>query len=105
MFPGASALGDSVDKLFSPKQDASSQAYAQLQQENQQMRMERSSTSSQNEGIKDMPGYGQGANANRPTKTQPSATEDPQEVEARWMARLAKFAGITNATGVKLGSM
>ncbi len=45
------------------------------------------------------------AKENAPRKGNPAASEDPNEVEARWMARLAKFAGISQATGVKLGGM
>lgn len=39
-----------------------------------------------------------------PTRTQPAATANPVDVEAYWMAKLAKFAGIAGATGTKLGS-
>lgn len=42
---------------------------------------------------------------NSPTKTQPAATVDPQEEEAKWMARLAKYAGLSQSTGVKLGGL
>lgn len=42
---------------------------------------------------------------NDPTATKAAASEDPQAVEDRWTARLAKYAGIAGATGVKLGGM
>lgn len=105
MFPGASALGDSLQDLFNPNSAGQQQqnSYFKLQQENRLYSM-------QNMGVKDMPSEnGDAASRNNPQygneKNKPAASEDPQEIEARWQARMAKFAGVASATGVKLGGV
>ncbi len=103
MFPGASGLGDSVAALFSPEQDAANQYY----QESIRLQRENRITSIQNQGVRDMPSTnGNDAQKNSPQygneKNRQTATTDPMEVEQAWMARLAKFAGIAQSTGVKL---
>lgn len=105
MFPGASALGDSVNELFAPPQSQANAEYRQIQQENHLF-------SAQDQGVNHSVLQGGKANIadqNSPQygneKNKPTATEDPQDVEDRWMARLAKFAGIAGATGVKLGGL
>ncbi len=35
-------------------------------------------------------------------KNKPAPTENPQDVEDRWMGRMAKFAGIAQGTGAKI---
>lgn len=40
-----------------------------------------------------------------PGKSVAAAVEDPADVEARWMARLAKFAGIAQTTGTKINGI
>lgn len=105
MFPGASALGDSINSLFGGPQDAQQQYYTEL---TKQAREARVSSQGQTQGVRDMPSTNSNyAAQNSPEygnqKGKPAATEEPQEVEARWMARLIKFAGITQATGVKIG--
>lgn len=104
MFPGSSSLGESVAELFSPAQNAQAQYYKQLLS---QSRVDRASSGAQNQGVKDMPGLnGAEASRNSPQygneKNRPAATEDPANVEAAWMARMAKFAGIAQSTGVKI---
>ncbi len=103
MFPGASQLGDSIDKLFSTDQGYIQQLYA----ENRQLKADRSSTAIQNQGVRDMPSTNANyASQNNPQygneKNRAAATEDPLATEERWQARLAKYAGIAQATGVKL---
>jgi hypothetical protein len=106
MFPGSSALGDSVQALFSSGADAQTQFY---QAQMRQARLARAGSQEQNQGVRDMPSTnGNAAAQNTPQygndKNRPTATTDPSEVEQAWMARLAKFAGIAGSTGVKLGS-
>lgn len=105
MWPGASDLGDTPHKLFSPG--------AALQQsinsEETSLHKAYYLNSAQNQGVNYSPlqsGKANVAGENSPQygneKNRPTATEDPQEVEARWTARMAKFAGIAQATGVKI---
>lgn len=105
MFPGSSAIGDSMASLFGGPQDVSNQYY---QAQMKQARLTRTGTQEQNQGVRDMPSTnGSDAVKNSPQfgneKNRPTAAEDPMEVEARWEGRLAKYAGISQATGVKIG--
>lgn len=104
MFPGASSIGDSLKDLFGGPQDASAAYYKSVMDQNRENR----ATSIQNQGVQSPNSIRAGAESNGPgygnEKNKAAATEDPLEVEARWQARLIKFAGLANATGVKLGS-
>lgn len=104
MFPGASALGDTAaEVLKSSAVDQQNQYYAESRRIQSESRIDRM----QNMGVKDMPSQNSDqASRNSPQygneKNRPTATEDPQAVEERWIARMAKFAGISQATGVKI---
>lgn len=102
MFPGASQLGDTVQALFS--QDKSSSFGSATQGVYQ---MDRLNSTGVERGVYDP--LKNDANRNSPQygneKNKPAPTEDPAEVQARWDARLAKFAGIAQGTGVKMGGL
>lgn len=101
MFPGAASLGDSLSELFNPS-STSNQVYS-LQYQNRMDSMlgqgvTRPQNNEANEASKNSPQYGN-------EKDKPAPTEDPLAVEDRWTARLAKYAGIAGATGVKMGGL
>lgn len=48
------------------------------------------------------PVNGSDANKNRPGQSEASKAVNPLDVEAEWTARLAKYAGIAQATGTKV---
>ena len=106
-FPGVEQLGDSFSALF---QQNPADTY---NQELMNIHKQGYLTSTSNQGVNF--GVLQGAKANTSQENsanfggekvgKAATTRDPNEVEQEWMQRLAKFAGIAQATGVKLGGV
>ena len=97
MFPGSETLGSTVEALFD-----TGNSYQQINLFNHLM-------TAQDEGVNRNVLQGGKANVaqeNSPQygneKNKPTTTEDPQAVEERWTARMAKYAGIAQATGTKI---